>query len=150
MLRPGPVDVATPYGVGTLRRRRNHDDVIEIVLPYGVAYLPSQAWSPPLPAAVVIPVVSTADTFCLPIADLTATVPASQVDDAIARVIAHDDVVAAVQQPTDGTGSSLNFVDGLPRLRVLHTAGSGDCLLNAASLAMWGVQDHTARDDVRR
>ena len=69
MLRPGPVDVATPYGVGTLRRRRNHDDVIEIVLPYGVAYLPSPAWSPPLPAAVVIPVVSTADTFCLPIAD---------------------------------------------------------------------------------
>eukprot|EP00667_Euglena_gracilis_P002434 EG_transcript_2434 len=62
------------------------------------------------------------------------------------ELLASDDIVRALERPPDGIAPCLNwdrFLTKHSRLYPLHTAGTGDCLLNAALLAMWGIQDHS-------
>lgn len=56
-------------------------------------------------------------------------------------VLADDDVYRVLTEACDGNLPPVNHHKALGQLRVLHTAGSGDCLFNAVGLAMWGVQD---------
>ena len=58
------------------------------------------------------------------------------------ELLAHEDILNTLENPTDGHLPCINWDPELSshsRLYPMHTAGTGDCLLNAASLAMWGM-----------
>jgi hypothetical protein len=73
------------------------------------------------------------NSVCLPAALLDATVfTDGERDTIMCELSAHDDILTLLEQPVDGKNlRSINFDDRLPKLHVLHTAGSGDCLFNA-------------------
>ena len=71
--------------------------------------------------------------------------------DLVSEVTAENMIIKQLEDPDDGLNvACINWSDELnthSKLYPLNTAGSGDCLLNAASLALWGVQDRSSRED---
>ena len=120
------VRVVTPWGDGALVAARG-DGVVVVALPWGVAHVWWASVGRRAPRVATHP--QCAVLHCCHSHAAAEPVP----PEALAERGIVDAVFGALESGWEA------------RLRVLHTAGSGDCLLNAASLGMWGVQVCVAR-----